>query len=159
SNYNSPTDAEREQTAYTAIQQAKARVDRVTPRERAIIEALAQRHAANPKAERPPLDRAYADAMRDVPRRFPDDPDAATLFADSMMNLPPWDLWNRDGTPKAGTTEILAALERALAKDPSHPGANHLYIHALEGGPEPGKAEAAADRLLPLMPGAGHLVH
>jgi tetratricopeptide (TPR) repeat protein len=159
SNYNSPTTAEREGVAYAAIQQALKLADRVTPRERATIEALARRHAADPKADRAPLDRAYADAMREVARRFPDDLDAATLFADSLMNLRPWDLWNLDGTPKPGTQEILATLERVLAANPSHPGANHLYIHAVEASPQPGRGEAAADRLLPLMPGAGHMVH
>jgi tetratricopeptide (TPR) repeat protein len=159
SNYNSPTDAGRETVAYGAIQQALARAGRATPREQAVIAALARRHAADPKADRGPLDRAYADAMREVTRRFPDDLDAATLFADSMMNLRPWDLWEPDGRPKPGTAEILETLERVLAKNPSHPGANHLYIHAMEASPSPGRAEAAADRLRPLMPGAGHIVH
>lgn len=159
SNYNSPTDAEREKTAYTAVQQALGLTDRVTPRERATIQALAKRHSSAAGAERAALDRAYADAMREVVRSFPNDPDAATLFADALMNLRPWDLWMPDGSMQPETAEILATLERVLAANPNHPGALHLYIHAVEGGPTPGQAEFAADRLGPLMPGAGHLVH
>jgi tetratricopeptide (TPR) repeat protein len=159
SNYNSPTDAEREKTAYTAVQQALRLTDRVTPGERATIEALAKRHSADPGGERATLDRAYADAMREVARSFPDDPDAATIFADALMNLRPWDLWKPDGSMQPETAEILATLERVIAANPGHPGALHLYIHAVEGGPTPGQGEAAADRLGPLMPGAGHLVH
>ena len=92
-------------------------------------------------------------------RRFPDDLDAATLFADAMMNRRPWHLWTEDGKPEPGTEEIIQVLERVLAAAPNHPGANHLYIHAVEASPDPGQATAAADRLGPLMPGAGHLVH
>ena len=159
SNYNSPTDAEREKVAYAAIQEALRRVDRVTPRERATVEALAKRHSTAPGAERAALDRAYADAMREVTRQFPDDLDAATLFADALMNLRPWDLWKPDGSMQPETPEILATLERVIRANPAHPGALHLYIHAVEGGPDPGRGEMAADRLAPLMPGAGHLVH
>jgi tetratricopeptide (TPR) repeat protein len=158
-NYNSPTDAERERTANAAIQEALRRADQVTPRERATIEALATRHSATPGADRGALDRAYADAMREVTRRFPDDLDAATLFADALMNLRPWDLWKPDGSMQPETPEILATLERVLQANKDHPGALHLYIHAVEGGPDPGRGEAAADRLAPLMPGAGHIVH
>jgi len=159
SNYNSPTDAEREKVAYGAVQEALSLSVKATPRERANIEALAKRHSAQPGAERAALDRAYADAMREVARSFPDDLDAATLFADALMNLRPWDLWKPDGAMQPETQEILATLERVLVANPRHPGALHLYIHAVEGGPTPGQGEAAADRLGPLMPGAGHLVH
>jgi tetratricopeptide (TPR) repeat protein len=159
SNYNSPTDAAREKVAYEAIQEALRRAPGATPRERANIEALAKRHSAAADADRAALDRAYADAMREVARRFPDDLDAATLFADALMNLRPWNLWKPDGTMQPETPEILATLERVLRADPNHPGALHLYIHAVEAGPDPRRGEVAADRLLPLMPGAGHLVH
>lgn len=97
--------------------------------------------------------------MRDVARRFPADLDAGTLLADALMNLRPWSLWTPEGKPQPGTEEIVATLERVLAADPMHPGANHLYIHAVEASSDPRRAEAAADRLLRLMPGAGHLVH
>ena len=147
SNYNSPTDAAREKAAYAAIQEAMRLADRVTPRERANIEALAKRHSAAPDAERAALDRAYADAMREVAQRFPEDLDAATLFADALMNLRPWNLWKPDGSMQPETPEILATLERVLRANPDHPGALHLYIHAVEAGPDPRRGEAAADRL------------
>ena len=159
SNYNSPTDAEREQAALAAVTRARALSARATPAEQALIEALAARHSAAPGRDRAALDRAYADAMRQVARRFPEDPDAATLFADAMMNLRPWSLWTPDGQPQPGTEEIVVTLERVLVANPSHPGANHLYIHAVEASATPERAEAAADRLNGLMPGAGHMVH
>ena len=159
SNYNSPTNVEREKAAFAAIQQAMTLAGRVTPRERATIEALAKRHAATPPGDRAALDRQYADAMRDVSQRFPDDLDAATLFADALMNLRPWNLWKPDGSMQPETPEILATLERVMQANPEHPGALHLYIHAVEAGPDPRRGEAAADRLRPLTPGAGHLVH
>jgi len=159
SNYNSPTDADREKKALSALHEAERRADTVTPGERALIQALAKRHSSDPAAKREALDRAYADAMREVARQFPNDPEAATFFADAMMNLRPWNLWTADGKPQPGTDEIVQTLERVMASNPNHPGALHLYIHAVEAGPDPRRAEAAADRLLPLMPGAGHLVH
>ena len=160
SNYNSPSDAAREQGALTAVNQARVLAAvAATERERALIAALATRHSAAPGADRAALDRAYADAMREVSRRFPDDLDAATLLADALMNLRPWSLWTVEGAPQPGTEEIVATLERVLAADPLHPGANHLYIHAVEASPDPRRAEAAADRLRSLMPGAGHMVH
>ena len=159
SNYNDPTNAEREKKAATAAQEAVRLSGGAKPSERAMIQALAKRHSSDPAAKRETLDRAYADAMREVARQFPDDLEATTFFADSMMNLRPWNLWTADGAPQPGTEEIVATLERVIAKNPTHPGALHLYIHAVEASREPGRAEAAADRLRPLMPGAGHLVH
>jgi tetratricopeptide (TPR) repeat protein len=159
-NYNSPTDAERERGAWTAATQARTlAAARGTEPERALISALAARHSASPAADRAALGRAYADAMRTVTRRFPADLDAATLFADALMNLRPWSLWTPEGKPQPGTEELVATLERVLAADPRHPGANHLYIHAVEASSDPRRAEAAADRLRGLMPGAGHMVH
>jgi tetratricopeptide (TPR) repeat protein len=159
SNYNSPTDADRERVAYEAVQTARGLAGKASPRERATIEALAQRHSMAKDASRVSLDRAYADAMREVRRQFPDDLDAATLFADALMNLRPWDLWTIDGQPEPGTVEAVQTLERVLARNPAHPGANHLYIHAVEASTDPGRAAGAADRLATLVPGAGHLVH
>jgi hypothetical protein len=159
SNYNDPTNADRERKALAAVQDAQQRAAGATPRERALIDALARRHSADPGAKREALDRAYADAMRAVARQYPDDPEAATLFADAMMNLRPWNLWEPDGKPYPGTEELVQALERVLAKNPEHPGALHLYIHAVEASREPARAEAAADRLVKQMPGAGHMVH
>jgi tetratricopeptide (TPR) repeat protein len=157
SNYNDPTNPEREKGARDAAQMAVAASARATPAERAIIGALARRH--QPGGERAALDRAYADAMREAAHQFPADLEAGTFFADSMMNLRPWNLWTPDGQPQPGTPEIVATLERVLAANPDHPGALHLYIHAVEAGPDPAKAAAAADRLRGLLPGAGHLVH
>ena len=159
SNYNSPTDAEREARALTAVRQAQQHTPGVTPVERALITALAQRHSDAPTATRPALDRAYADAMRQVARQYPLDLDAQTFFADALMNLRPWNLWTPEGAPQPETEEIVVTLERVLARNPEHPGAAHLYIHAVEASTDPGRAEAAADRLLKAMPGAGHLVH
>ena len=159
SNYNHPTDADREKKAGAAVQEAVRLSAGASPAERAMIQALARRHSADPAAKRETLDRAYADAMREVARQYPDDLEAGTFYADSMMNLRPWNLWTPEGTPQAGTEEIVATLERVIAKNPNHPGALHLYIHAVEASRDPGRAEAAADRLLPQMPGAGHLVH
>ena len=159
SNYNDPTNADREKRAAAAAREASRLAAGANPPERAMIQALAKRHSSDPPAARETLDRAYADAMREVARQFPDDLEAATFFADSMMNLRPWNLWTREGAPQPGTEEIVATLERVIAKNPNHPGALHLYIHAVEASRQPGRAEAAADRLLPLMPGAGHLVH
>jgi tetratricopeptide (TPR) repeat protein len=159
SNYNHPTDADREKRALTAVEVAQQRSAGAQPAERAMIQALARRHTANPAVKRETLDRAYADAMREVARQFPEDLEAGTFFADAAMNLRPWNLWNADGAPYPGTEEIVQTLERVLAKNPNHPGALHLYIHAVEASTQPGRAEAAADRLQKLMPGAGHLVH
>jgi tetratricopeptide (TPR) repeat protein len=159
SNYNDPTNADREKKAASAAQEALGLSAGARPAERGMIEALAKRHSTDPAAKRETLDRAYADAMREVARQFPDDLEAGTFFADSMMNLRPWNLWTVDGAPQPGTEELVATLERVIAKNPNHPGALHLYIHAVEASKEPGRAEAAADRLRPLMPGAGHLVH
>ena len=159
SNYNHPTDADREKRAATAAQEAVRRSANIKPPERAMIQAIAKRHSTDPAAKRADLDRAYADAMREAARQFPDDLEVSTFFADSMMNLRPWNLWTPEGTPQPGTEEIVTTLERVIAQNPNHPGALHLYIHAVEASREPGRAEAAADRLLPLMPGAGHMVH
>jgi tetratricopeptide (TPR) repeat protein len=159
SNYNHPTDAEREARALAAVKQAAALAAGTRPEERALIDAVARRHSADPAQTRAALDGAYANAMRDVARRYPDDLEAATFFADAMMNLRPWSLWTPDGAPHPGTEEIVQTLERVLARKADHPGALHLYIHAVEASTTPGRAEAAADRLRTQMPGAGHMVH
>jgi tetratricopeptide (TPR) repeat protein len=158
-NYNLPVDAERDRAAYEALQRALTLASKVSEAERAYIEALAKRHVADPKADRKTLDVAYADAMREVAKRFPDDLDAATLFAEAMMNLRPWELWTMDGQPAPGTEEIVSTLESVLQRNPEHPGAIHYYIHAVEASHQPERAEPFADRLGKLMPAAGHLVH
>jgi tetratricopeptide (TPR) repeat protein len=158
-NINAPITEEAAKAAYQAIQQARTAGASAPERERAYIEALAKRYAADPTAERGPLDRAYADAMREVAKRFPDDLDAATLFAQSLMDTSPWNYWEKDGSPRQFTGEVLSSLESVLERRPDHIGAIHLYIHAVEASPNPGRATQYADRLGALVPGAGHLVH
>jgi len=158
-NYNLPIDPERNTKAVEAVAKAKAQAGHVSPKEQAYVEAIAVRYVADPPADRAPLDQAFSRAMGDLSKRFPDDLDAATLYAESMMDLRPWQLWKPDGTPAPGTDEILATLESVLKREPNHPGANHYYIHATEASPDPGRALAAAERLKTLVPGAGHLVH
>ena len=150
---------DRAQAAWDALQQALSRVDAASPADQALIRALANRYAMPQPTNRRPLDEAYADAMRSVWRRFPDDMDVGTLTAESLMDLQPWDLWDAEGAPKGATEEILQALERVLSRAPDHPGANHLYIHAVEASPHPERGIAAADRLRTLVPASGHLVH
>ncbi len=151
--------AERSKAAWEALQKARARMGTASPVERDLIEALSARYADPPPADRRPLDEAYASAMEACWRKHADDADVATLFAESLMDLQPWDLWTHGGQPKGRTKEIIAVLEAALRIDPDHPGALHLYIHAVEASPNPGRALAAADRLRRLVPDAGHLVH
>jgi tetratricopeptide (TPR) repeat protein len=158
-NINLPLDGERAAAAHQAMQHATALAPHATPAEQAYIGALATRYSDDPNADRAALDRGYADAMREVAHRHPDDTDAATLFAESLMDLRPWDLWSADGQPRPDTPEIVATLEGVLQKDPTHPGANHYYIHAVEASPHPERALPSAERLGGLMPGAGHIVH
>jgi tetratricopeptide (TPR) repeat protein len=124
-----------------------------------LIDALGKRYANPQPEDRKPLDEAYAAAMRDLSARFPQDDDVAALFAESMMNLRPWDLWTPDGKQQPGTDEILRTLETVLARSPKHPLALHLYIHAIEMSPNPEKADQAADVLRSLAPALGHMVH
>lgn len=146
-------------TAWDAITKAKTLAPKTSGREKALIAAQATRYAWPQPANRRRLDEAYANAMREAWQAHPKDADVATLFAESMMDLRPWDLWTLDGRPQPGTKEIVATLERALALNPRHPGANHLYIHAVEASVDPGRAVPAADRLRSLVPASGHLVH
>ena len=147
--------------AYAAIQKAVELKDqeRLTEVERDYIDALATRYNGDPSTDREPLDLAYVDAMRTLHHKYPDDQDAASLFAESMMNTMPWDYWLDPENPKPLTQEVLAALEGVLEKNPEHPLAIHLYIHAVEASSKPERAEAPADTLRNLVPGAGHLVH
>lgn len=145
--------------AYDAATEAMRRIEHASPVEQALIRAVAQRYAWPIPENRRPLDEAYAAAMQQVYADYPDDPDVGALYAESLMNLQPWDMWTHEGQPKHRTTEIVAVLERVMAIDPVHPGANHFYIHAVEASPNPGLATASAERLLTLVPGSGHLVH
>ncbi len=153
-------DAERSKAAWEAVQKAISLAPEASEVERSLIGALGTRYSADPSADRKPLDEAYAKAMAEVFRLYSQDADVACLYAESMMDLRPWDLWTKDGKPHPGTTTILGTLEQAIRLDPKHPGANHLYIHATESSPNPEKGVAAADRLhAGLVPAAGHLVH
>jgi tetratricopeptide (TPR) repeat protein len=127
--------------------------------ERAYVEALATRYSSDPKADLKKLAVDYKNAMGELAKRYPDDLDAATLYAESMMDLHPWQLWTKDGKPAEGTEEIISVLESVLQRDPEHAGANHYYIHALEASPYPERALPSARRLETLVPAAGHLVH
>jgi tetratricopeptide (TPR) repeat protein len=145
--------------AYAAIQKALTLKDGATPRERDYIDALATRYNGDPSTAREPLDEAYADAMLLLYQKYPHDDDAASLFAESLMNTMPWDYWLDADNPKPRTVEVIDALETVLARTPAHPMAIHLYIHAVEASSNPGRAESPADTLANLVPGAGHLVH
>src|SRR5216684_3142776 len=152
-NINAPMSPEDEPKAHALALRAQA-----SPRERAYIDAVAQRYSGK-SDDRPVRDRAYADAMRAVSRKYPSDLDATAFFAEALMDLRPWNYWAPDGSPYPETPEIVAALESVLGRKPDHPGATHYYIHVMESTKSPERAEAAADRLLKLMPGAGHMVH
>jgi tetratricopeptide (TPR) repeat protein len=158
-NINAAMSKDNERRAIEAIKEARSRLDRAGEAERAYIEALSKRYLSNKKASRSMLDRLYADTMRDVWQRYPDDPDAGVLFAEALMDLRPWDFWTPEGKPKPGTEEIVATLEAVLRKNPDHPGACHFYIHAVEASSKPERALPCADRLPGLIPGAGHLLH
>ncbi len=138
---------------------AAALASKRPPVERALIHAIGQRYAWPAPADRKALDLAYADAMGAAYHAHGDHPDVAALYAEALMDLQPWDLWNDDGSPKGRTPEILAVLEKLLAAHPRHPQGCHLYIHATEGSPQPERCVPAADRLRTLVPAAGHLVH
>ena len=158
-NYNDPADPDRFKQAHEAIQKAQELGANASPSERAYIAALAKRFPADPNADLQAAAQQYVDAMRELVKQFPDDLDAATLFAEAGMNLHPWGLWHVDGSPEAGTQEIVATLESVIRRDPNHMGAVHYYIHTVEASPNPEKALAAANRLAALAPSAGHLVH
>lgn len=158
SNINAPMVPEAEPVAFELVQKALALKATATPRERAYIDALAKRYTGKPE-DRIQADRAYADAMQAVTRAFPDDLDAAALYAEALMDLRPWNYWTRDGQPHSETVQVQAELERVLRAHKNHPAALHLWIHLWESTDTPERAEAEADRLLPLMPGAGHMVH
>jgi tetratricopeptide (TPR) repeat protein len=146
--------------ALAAIAEAERLAPLAAPVERALIKAQSQRYAWVTAAERGPLDQGYAAAMAEVAARFPEDDHVQILWAESMMNLQPWDYWEADGrTPRGNAAEIIAVLERVLARNPTHPQAIHLYIHMLEASAEVDKAVPHAERLEGLVPGAGHLVH
>jgi tetratricopeptide (TPR) repeat protein len=162
-NYNYPVmpDA-RAKVAREAFLSAEKNAASASPVEQALIAALGKRYPdaqpLDPSNEGPVLTK-YAEALKSVAAKFPDDDDVLTLYAESLMNLNAWKLWTLDGKPAPGTLEIVATLEKVMKRDPQHPGANHYYVHAVEASPHPEKAVPAAERLVGMMPGAGHLQH
>ena len=158
-NYNLPAMPEREAKAWQAIEKAVELSKNSPPNERAYVQALLKRYSKDPAEDRKKLGVAYKDAMKELTQTYPDDLDAATLYAESLMNLRPWALWTPNGEPAEDTLEILRVLEGVLRRDPNHPGANHYYIHAVEASRNPERALPSAMRLGSLVPAAGHLVH
>ncbi len=157
-NINLPMDAEAGAEAYAAVQHAMSRSAHANVKERALIGALASRYSTDPGADRAPLDRAYAEAMRDVVNRYPADREAAVLYAEAVMTQMPWDYWDENRNPRPGIGDALRRLESVIAVDSNHPGACHFFIHAVEKH-FPERAVDCAERLRGLMPAAGHLVH
>jgi len=158
-NINLPMDAGVVHNAYEAIQTAISLLDDETQKEKDFVMALSKRYSSEVMEDRSPLDQAYSDAMREFVKKYPADLDAATMFAESIMDLHPWDYWQKDGAMQPWTTEILSALEGVMKVNPDHHGANHLYIHAVEASKTPDRGIVSADKLRFLAPGAGHLVH
>ncbi len=158
-NINLPMDKASVPNAFQAVQKAVSHLDNATEKERDWVLALSKRYNNKETNDRHSLDSAYSDAMRELTKKYPDDLDAATMFAESIMDLHPWDYWLKDGTPEPWTPEILSTLESVIKRKQDHIGANHLYIHAVEASKNPERALASADRLRFLVPGAGHLVH
>ena len=157
-NINAMMEPNEEPQALEIVQQAKSLMANASPREQALINALAKRYSGQ-AGQREANNKAYAEAMREVHQRFPDDPDIAMLYVESMMDLRPWGYWMLDGQPYEGTAEIVALTEEVLRRNPKHPGALHMYIHLIEPTSTPERAEQAADTLLTLMPTAGHMIH
>ncbi len=156
---NSTMDPANNAKAWDRLQRAQDAADDATEQEQAFIAALSARYAAEPPENRRPLDEAYAEAMGKLAAEYPDNLDAVTLHAESLMDLQPWDYWDAAGEPKGHTAEVVSQLESVIARDPEHAGALHLYVHAVEASPDPARGVAAADRLRELLPGSGHLVH
>jgi tetratricopeptide (TPR) repeat protein len=158
-NYNDPASEDRFVQAHQAIEKAASLAEGASESDQAYIAALSKRFPADPKSDLRAAAEEYRDAMREVSKKFPDDLDAATLFAEAGMNLHPWGLWHMDGSPEEGTEEIVATLESVIRREPNHLGAIHYYIHAVEASRSPERALAGANRLAQLAPAAGHIVH
>ncbi|MET0985104.1 MAG: hypothetical protein ABW034_06820, partial [Steroidobacteraceae bacterium] len=157
-NINAPMMPDQEPIALGHIREAQALKAKASPRERDYIDALAARYTGKPE-DRKAADQAFAGAMRLLHEKYPNDQDAATIYAEALMDLSPWDYWTRDGRPHERTPDIVASLDNVLKANADHPGALHLWIHLWEASGTPERAEWAGDRLLPLAPAAGHLVH
>jgi hypothetical protein len=158
-NINDVAPADRLKQAYSHLADAEKRKGAGSEVEQGLVDALAKRYVADPTGDQAVREQAYSNAMGELSKKFADDNDVATLYAESLMNLRPWALYKKDGTPEPGTDKIVAALEGVMKRDPTHPGANHYYIHAVEASNKPDRALVQAGRLETLVPAAGHLVH
>jgi len=159
-NINVPMDPGANAPALAALSQAQALADNANDKEKALIAALAKRYSPDPGADRLVLDKAWAEAIGNVAKQYPDDIELAVLHAEAMMDTQPWDYWEDGGKKaKGNATEIVAELERAMMKNPDHPGAIHLYIHAVDASDRPERAQPGAEKLAALIPGVGHIVH
>ncbi|NJN41240.1 MAG: hypothetical protein HC811_02340 [Flammeovirgaceae bacterium] len=158
-NINSPMDPADNKVVFAAVQKALQYISNSTPIEQALILAISKRYINEAPQDRTSLDVAYANSMKEAAASFSDNLEVLTLFAEAQMDLHPWNFWNRDGSPKPWTMQTVELIEKIIGINPLHPGANHLYIHITEASTNPGRATASADRLVNLVPGAGHLVH
>ena len=158
-NINDKMPHERELEALAAVRKAAELSSLATEKERDLIEALRTRYTDDENADRAGMDKAYANAMRKLWTKYPNDPEVGTLVTAAIMNTMPWNYWTETKEPREGTAEVVDALERVMARYPDHPGANHYYIHIIEASGDPSRGVPAAERLAALMPGAGHLVH
>src|SRR5262245_4735067 len=159
-NINAPMVPDAVAPALAAVLKAQQNASSASAREQALITALAKRYSDDPKAERPALDAAFAAAMGEVAKQFPEDDNIRALYAEALMDLSPWDYWEPGGAKGKGKTdEIIATLEAVLARNPDHAGAIHYYIHMVEASAAPERALPYARRLAAAAPGAGHLVH
>lgn len=158
-NINAPMEDAAVPQAFAAVQKAQELAPQASTVEQALIAGLAHRYTAEPVEDRSSLDKAYADAMREVVKQYPNDLEAATLFAEALMDLTPWNYWTKDGQPTEYTNEIVTTLESVIARNPDHAGANHFYIHAVEASQTPERAIPSAQHLEGAVPGAGHLMH
>lgn len=158
-NINATMSPEAVPVAWKALRKALELKENASPREQAYIEALAHRYVKEPVEDRTALDKAYAEAMGKLAKKYPEDPDAQVLYAEAMMDIHPWNYWQKNGQPQPWTPKIKKVLESALKKWPNHPGANHFYIHLMEASATPEQALPSANRLRKMIPGAGHLVH
>ncbi|MCR6722145.1 MAG: hypothetical protein NVV59_18070 [Chitinophagaceae bacterium] len=159
-NYNAGMEPDNFQRAYEAAVKAKTILANCSPKEKALIEAISTRYAADAPEDRSALDIAYAEAMKKVYTQFPSDPDIGALYAEAMMDLHPWDLYDKETKkPKEWTPQLMSVMEHLMKINPNHPGAHHFYIHALEASSTPERAIASAKQLETLVPGSGHLVH
>jgi tetratricopeptide (TPR) repeat protein len=158
-NYNLDIDDARAKASYESLMKAQSLAASGAQNEKAYVDALASRYSSDPAPDRAALAQAFSQAMGELSRRYPDDLDAAVIYAESLMNLTPWKLWTLDGKPAANTEHIIEVLESVLLRNPNHLGANHYYIHAVEASRTPGRAFASAQRLTAIAGSSGHLLH